>query len=907
MKKLIVLIFAAVVLAGFVLGWGNVLRAGAEFLNLDYDNPDIPSHLKAGVSREEFHLMRASGSEMKRGINNEFELDPQARPKAIDRLEKQERSRLSLPRSRQRDSLLAAWTPIGPAPIPNAQVGTAPVTTASGRVLSIAVHPTNPDIVYVGTAQGGLYRSTNGGTSWTPLMDSALSLAIGALALAPSNPEVLYVGTGEPGFCGSCFFGVGVYRIDNPSTVATLSGPFNRDGLNNDVLTGRGIGNIMVHPTDPNTIFVASTSGVGGRGGASYNLLPSRGLFRSTNAQSANATFSKLTGLIDNGNASVRDIAIDPSNADILLANVIASGGAGGLYRSTNALNADPATVTFSQTEIFNATSTSELTGEFAAIHPAGDDNATFYAAVGNLGGRLLKSVDGGATWTQQIDNDFCTPQCFYDIAVAVDPSNAANVYLAGSPTLAFGRSITSGTIFTPNALTARGLHVDSHVIAVAPSNPSIVYFGSDGGIYRTNDVQALAGIDWTSLNNSTFSATQFMSLAVHPTDANFTIGGTQDNGTHYYDSAGNWLRVDGGDGGFASIDQNAVNTANVRMYHAYFTRGGSQVGYVTRAASTGSWLTRGCFGSSPNHGIGCDPTILFYAPLEQGPGAPNSVYFGSDRLYRSADSGTTHTVVSQAPIQANVPISAIGISPQDDNVRIVGLSNGALWGTTTGSAVMTDMDPLNQVPSPGFIGRIAIDPQNSDTAYVTLANFGVNGVYRSTNLSAAQPTWTGVSSGLPQVPVSAFVIDPANPTNLYAGTDIGVYASFNSGTIWAPLGTGLPRVAVFDMAIQPTSRTLRIATHGRGIWQMPLAIPTFSVGGGVTTPDGRGLRNAVVSMSNASFAQTVTTSSFGFYQFSDIPAGDYTVAVRSRRYRFSARSESINSSLSNIDFFGQE
>lgn len=835
MKKFAALLAVVVLGAGLFFGWDSLRRAGAELFDFDTDDPDMPSHLKAGVTKEEFMIMRAEGVGMKRGIHKDQPFDRQARPRAVEMMEEQEAARRDLPNSPEKENLLAAWTEIGPMPIPNAQVGTSPTTTASGRTLAIAIHPTNPDIVYAGAAQGGLYRSTNGGTTWTPLMDTAQSLAISSIAMAPSNPEILYIGTGEPGFCGDCFFGVGIYRIDNASTTATLSGPFNREtGTNADIFTGRSIGDIMVHPTDPNIIFVASASGVGGIGGQSNNVLPSMGIYRSTNATSASPTFAKLTGLAGNLSARVRDIQIDPADANILVANVAnTNSAASGLYRTTNALAANPADVMFTQTLVFSSSSTSELTGEFAAIHPPTDADATFYAAVGNLGGRVLKSTDGGATWTQQIDNNFCSPQCFYDIAIAVDPVDPTKVFIGGAPSVVFARSTNSGVTFTSNSATARGLHVDSHAIAISRSNPSVAYFGSDGGIYRTDDVNA-STITWTSLNNTTYSATQFMSIAVHPTDPNFTIGGTQDNGTNRMDPSGAWFRVDGGDGGFVIVDQNATDTTTVRQYHAYFTSAGSQVGYATRtstASVSGGWTQRGCFGSTPNNGITCDPAILFYAPLEPGPGNPNTVYFGSDRLYRSDNLGVNHTVVSQAPIEAGVPISSIGISPQNDNVRIVGLRTGGIYGTVTGSTTLTNLDPLNQVPAPNYISRAVIDPQNVNRAYVTLSNFGVANVYRCDDISAAQPTWTPITNGLPQVAASSFVIDPLNSNNLFVGTDIGVYASTDMGASWQPLGTGLPRVAVFDMAITGTEpRKLRIATHGRGMWDHPM-------GGGGPTP----------------------------------------------------------------------
>jgi hypothetical protein len=208
----------------------------------------------------------------------------------------------------------------------------------------------------------------------------------------------------------------------------------------------------------------------------------------------------------------------------------------------------------------------------------------------------------------------------------------------------------------------------------------------------------------------------------------------------------------------------------------------------------------------------------LFYAPFELGPGTPNSTYLGSDRLYRSGDLGASHTIVSQA---FGTPLSAIGISPQNDNVRIVGLSNGTLMGTTTGANPLVDLDPTNQVTN-GFIARAVVDPNNVNTAYVTVSNFGVPNVFKTTNLNATPPTWTNISGTIPQVPVSAFVVHPTNSNILYAGTDIGVYVSTNAGGSWAPFGTGLPRSAVFDMAVTNGSpRKLRIATHGKGMYEI--------------------------------------------------------------------------------------
>ncbi len=811
MKKYILLSLAVV--AGLLLVfWTPVSRTLAQMDFAFFDKePDIPSMLanaKASISKEEFLENRAEGFANLRGFGNGKWPDADERPKAVREMDLQQSALASRPASPEKNALLASWSAIGPAPIISG------ASRFSGRVTAIAVDPTNPNIVYVGAAQGGLYRSTNGGTSWTPLMDGAQSVAIGSIAISPSNPTIVYVGTGEPNFSLDSFFGVGIYRINNASTTATLTGPLNRNGANADVFTGRSISEIIVHPTDANIIFASSTSGLGGISGAANNVLPSRGIYRSTNAAGATPTFEKLTGLAGNTNSSVRDLAIDPANPNILVGTLVAAATTGGIYRSIDALAATP---TFTQTfQYATGTTTSELTGELTSVHPVGDANATFYAGTGNLGGRVLRSIDGGATWTEQIDNNFCTPQCFYDIAIAVDPTNASRVYLGGAPALIAAFSTTAGTSFTEGG---SGVHVDTQTIEVAPSNPTIVYLGTDGGIYKSIN----SGASYTHLNTAQFFATQFMSIAVHPTDPNFTIGGTQDNGTNFYDPAGtSWTRVDGGDGGYAVIDQNAADLTNVRMYHTYFNQTNNLVGYATRATTAAGWGFRGCNGGVPANGINCTDSVLFYAPLEGGPGIPNSIYYGTDRLYRSGDNGTNHTVVSQV---FGIPISAIGISAQNDNVRIIGTTNGGIFGTNTGSAALSDYDTANQVTN-GFIARAVVDPNNASIAYVTVSIFGSPNVFKTTNLNTGSPTWTNISGTIPQVPVSAFVVDPANSNKLYAGTDIGVYNSTDGGTTWSPFGTGLPRVAVFDMAIANGSpRKLRVATHGKGMYEIPLDV----------------------------------------------------------------------------------
>lgn len=757
------------------------------------------------------------------------------------------------------------WRYLGPSPIPVA-------VPTSGRVSSIAVHPTNPDIAYVGTAQGGLYRTLDGGATWTPLLDNALTLAIGSVSIAPSDPTTVYVGTGEAGGSLDSFFGVGIYRITNADTSPVVSAP-----IGVSAFSGRTISRILVHPTDANTIFVASSSGGCGLGGCTGGFTPALGIYRSSDALAGTPTFTKLNvSSVNGGNRAVMDMVMEPGVPDNIVCWVRGNAGVGdgGIYRSTNAMSATP---TFTQT--YNMV-TNGSRGELA-IQKTGSTvtvvAATGEVAGGSIQGAVFKSIDGGATFPTQLTagNNFCNAQCFYDIAVAFDPTNASTIYLAGSPTAVFKRSFDGGTTFTSSS---GGLHVDTHAITVAPSNPQVIYYGSDGGIYRSVN----GGTNWSSLNNSTFSATQFQSLAIHPTLTNYTLGGTQDNGTEFLTNDGTtWVNSDGGDGGNVVIDQNATTPTNVVAYHTYYNSTNSQIGF-TRATSTvgngdPNWTGfMGCTGSpaASNNGIGCSDSTLFYAPMVGGPGNPNSLYFGTNFLYRSANQGATMTAVSQS---LPATLSTIAISRQNDNVRLIGLSNGGVYSTSTGSSTLTQMSG----GFPGrYVGRTAIDPNNANTAYVTFDGYGVAAgahVFKTTNLSAATPTWSIAGSGIPDVPVNAFAIDPANSNNLYAGTDIGVYSSADGGASWLPMNNGqLPRVAVFDMAVQPSSRTLRIATHGRGMWEftLPSAVPTrrsaFDYDG-----DGKADPSVYRPSDNVWYLQR-STAGFAAFQFGT--AGDQLV-----------------------------
>ena len=811
------------------------------------DDPDLPHGLAGKIDKEDYLRARGDYIDMRRGRDRE--MPPNAREQAIAQMEQQEKAfkrRISLG-IESLTTTTPTWNFLGPAPIPNGQ--TSGVSTpVSGRTISIAVDPADPNTVYVGTAQGGLYKSTNGGTTWTPLFDFNLeTLAIGAITIDPTDSNIVYIGTGENGQSADSFAGRGLYIIRDASTATpSLHGPFNLDSTNNDVFTGRAIGRILVNPLDHNTIYVCTAQGTGGNPNTTPTALPPRGVYRSTNSQSASPTFAQVqvTGVPTPNDRSMIDMVMDPANPNIMLVTVIGASGDGGIYRTADALAATPTftrTLTLANGSGFRA----ELTA--TRNETAG---TTFYTATGELnptvctganatrGGAVRRSTDGGLTWSAALSGSagFCGGQCFYDIAIAVTPDNQT-IHLGGAARSGttglcnidvMKRSTNGGASFVRNDT---GLHADEHVLAIAPSNPSVVYTGSDGGIWRSTD----NGTTWVSLNNATFSATQFQSLALHPFDRYFTIGGTQDNGTNCLAADGvTWTNCRGGDGGYALIDDNAFDTTNVTMYHTFFNQTNSQIGFERAPSTAFAWTFRGCSGTTSNNGIGCGNAVLFYAPMEKGPGNPNTIYFGTDRLYRSTNKGDLMLPASQAPLvpvnaTQGVVLTTIGVSRQDDNVRIVGLRNGQVFATTTGSATLTDVTGANfpavnpADPNRNSIGSAVIDPNNKFTAYVSFTSFSPPAgqqIFKTTNLNDPNPVWTPSSTGIPQVPVSSIVVDPQDSNSIYAGTDIGVFHSTDGGANWSPYGTGLPRVAVFDMEISNVQRILRIATHGRGIWE---------------------------------------------------------------------------------------
>lgn len=824
---------------------------------------DIPPKFSSSISPEAYHRLRNEYVDLLRGLP----ADPSLRQTAINRMATQKKVARSMQAAQAAAGSFSItppqWIALGPAPIPNGQVaGALPV---SGRVTSFVIDPNNSNKLYLGTAQGGVYRSLDGGANWTQIFDSATTSAIGALALAPSDSTILYVGTGEANGSADSYAGVGMYRIDNCDTTATLVGPINpvrtyttasNVQVSNPAFNGRSISSIVVDPSNPSIVFVGVAGGVIGIGGdaprgGTIPPLAMRGLYRLTSATSApgSVAVQKLAvttaaggfDLPNTGNRNIDSIFMDPGDPNILTVwiNGTTGAGDGGIYRSINATGATPA---FAQVM---TTATTSARGILRG-YKEGSNPAVIYVASGeSTNGRIRRSIDGGASWSGALSTGatsgtgFCGGQCFYNIGIDVlpGPTQAPGddiVVLGGNVggggSRLFAKSTDGGITFTESSA---GVHADTHFIRIDRSNTNVIYHGNDGGIFKSTN----GGSTWTSLNSG-LNTVQFSGLAVHPTDAKWSIGGTQDNGTNMRRADGTWFRVDFGDGGYALIDRNATDTNNITLYHTYFNQTNNLIGFGRVLSSTcateGEWAFKGIYGGGVDptpycdgstdtfSGIPISDAVLFYAPMELGPGNPNTVYFGAGGVYRSTNKGDAMTLVSARTASA---VSTIALSPQDDNYRIFGRRDGTVFFTTTGSASPIQ---LSGIPA-RYVGRVKFDPTNKNIAYVALGGYfgstssASSHVWKVTNLNTI-PVVTGINNGLPDVPVNAFAVDPANGNNLYAGTDIGVFASADGGASWGPYGSDLPVVAVFGMEIQATSRKLRVATHGRGMWEIGLS-----------------------------------------------------------------------------------
>ena len=710
-----------------------------------------------------------------------------ARLKALRALERMNRAPRSALSAAPAAGIQGQWKLIGPQPI---SFGAGYIS--SGRVSALAVDPRDNDVVYAGGAQGGVWKTTDGGTTWIPLTDDQPSLATGSIAIDPSNPDTIYVGTGEENFSGDSYYGAGILKsTDGGATWTNIVGPFLR----------QRIGELAVHPADGKTILATTSAGFGTPAGTAT------GLYRSTDA---GLTWTRALAGVATG------VFFDPNQPDIAWAALgnVAGSVANGVYRSTDA----GATWAPASGTAPNALPSPSSMGRIAiANNPTRPDSV--YAAISNpatgsgasLNG-IFRTNDAGKTWTKLASPvpDICgsNQQCWYDLVIRPHPKDPSLLFAGGiRPYRPLDGGATSWQQLSWIPSGNGTPHDDQHVM-VFTNDGTRLYNSNDGGVWST-DVFQNSTIVWNNLN-ATLGLTQFYGgQAIHPTNPQIGLAGAQDNGSQRYGGQLQWDLLLFADGGWAAIDQSSPNIAyatfqNISVWRTLHFGAGNDFISVT-------------------NGINQSDRHSFIASFVIDPSNPRRMYYGTFRLYRSVDGGGLWTPISADLTDSRAGlISAIAVSPANPNVIYTGASTGAVFQSTDGGNSWNDRSLALPIRA---VTQVAADPIDPFTVYITFSGFAGSSalsghIYKSTD---GGNNWTDMSGNLPDIPVNDLAIDPDLPNTFYAGTDLGVMVTTDGGTTWNPLGAGLPKVAVFSLALHRSSRTLRAATHGRSMWDYSL------------------------------------------------------------------------------------
>jgi photosystem II stability/assembly factor-like uncharacterized protein len=712
------------------------------------------------------------------------------------------------------------WTSVGPSPEQNCPYVAGGL--CSGRVTAITPDPAHPGTIYIGGAVGGVWKTTNGGSTWTPMSDNQPSLAIGSIAI-DSNGNVL-AGTGDGDFeCGS-YYGAGILKsTDGGNTWAQIGATTFARGT---------FGKLAVNPNNPNVILAAISAAAmittsAGDNCTKVNPGIPQGVYISRDGGSTWTNSLNPAGCC--GDVA---LVLDPTNASIVYA-----GALGGVYKSTDG----------------GSTWTGPLGGGLpptpngggVKLDVAASSHLTVYAAMGtgpSFEGQLYRTTDGGTTWSNLTSSiptsSFCDSQCASDMYVAVDPTDPNTVYLGG---LGFWRTTNGGGNWTElsSLLTGQpgGIHLDQHTFAFSPGSHTGLYVGNDGGIwYSPNANTCSPGSCWTNLNAG-LAITQFQAVTTHPTNSSIFFGGAQDNGAmQHVGTSTTWKILLPGDAGATFYDRNNPSTLYTQQQETIqrSDNGGGSWTFVTNGIS------------------GADFFGHLYDPMAMDPNTPTTLYWGTGHMYKTTNRGDNWTLLTPG-LSVNT-LSAITVARSNSQYVYAGTTRGQVFISTNGGNNFTEIDTGFPVRC---VTKIAVDPANANRVAVTLTDFGGKHIFLTNN---AGSTWTDITSNLPDYPADSALIDAAG--TIYIGTDIGVFVTENSGTTWSTLGTALPRVPVFDLVLA-SDGTLLAATYGRSVWALPFDF-TLSNGGNRTVVHGHSVTNQInVTMAGPS-TNTVSLSCSG-------------------------------------------
>jgi len=684
----------------------------------------------------------------------------------------------------------------------------------SGRVTAIDVVLNNPDVMYVGTASGGLWKSTSGGIKWAPIFDKELTASIGAVAIQQSNPSVIWVGTGEGNPRNSLNGGFGVYR--------SLDGGKNWKAMGLE--DTRHIHRIIIDPTDPNTIYVGAI-------GSPWGEHPERGVFKTTDG---GASWEKI--LFANNKTGIADLIMDPTNPNKLIAAMwehkrdpwfFNSGGPGSGLHITH-----DGGKSWKKVKAEDGFPKGDLGRIGIAI--ARNKPNVIYALVEAKKNGLYKSVDGGVKWKKINDKDDIGNRPFYYSEIYVDPENENRVY---SIFTYVNVSEDGGRNFKqlmPAYGVSNGVHPDHHAWWIHPENGQFMLDGNDGGLNITKD----GGKTWRFIGN--LPVAQFYHISVDNEYPYNVYGGMQDNGSwrgpaYVWRSQGirnsYWQEISFGDG-FDVIPDPDDSRYGYSM---------SQQGNVLRY----DWKTGNNFGVRPTPPN--DSTRLRFnwnAGIGQDPFDNNTVYFGSQFVHKSTDKGLTWDVISP-DLTTNDPekqkqsesggltmdatgaenhctILVVEPSSLEKDMLWVGTDDGRVHITQNGGANWTDVSGnIKGLPKGSWIPQIKASDKRKGEALLIANDYRrfnyTPYAYRTRDYGK---TWQRIVDGNDvQSYTLSIVEDPENENLVFLGTDDGLYLSFNAGQKWQKWTKGFPTVSTKDLAVHSREHDLVIGTFGRAAW----------------------------------------------------------------------------------------
>jgi len=696
----------------------------------------------------------------------------------------------------------------------------------SGRITAIAVDPLDTRIVYAGAASGGVWRSNSGGTNWKPLFDEAPTQSVGALAINPNNPDEIWVGTGEGNPRNSQNFGAGIFKSINGGQT------WNCMGLENT----RTIHRILIHPHDPNTVWVASL-------GSAYGSNDERGVFKTTNG---GKTWRKV--LFVNDLTGCADLVLDPVNPNKLIAAMweyrrwpwhFKSGGTGsGLYVSFDGGD------TWTRRTDKDGLPEGALGRIGLAIAPS--NTAVVYALVEAKDNALYKSTDGGKSWRKMAEKNM-GDRPFYYAEIYVDPQHENTVYSVHSQ---ITRSIDGGRSFD-GWVGFWDIHPDHHAFWINPKDPKHIIDGNDGGLNITYD----GGQTWRYAEN--IPVGQFYHINVDKEMPYNIYGGLQDNGSWVGPSAvwkrsglrnSEWREVLFGDG-FDVLP----NLQDTRYCFAMWQ--GGELTYVD--IQTGK--TRY---AKPLHPDGVDLRYNWNTALAQNPHLPTGIYLGSQFVHYSPDLGVTWKVISPdlttndtsklhqdlsggltldaTNAENYCTILAIAPSPVSPEVIWGGTDDGRVQVTLDGGQQWDDVSRhMPDLPKNACVPYIEVSAKNAGEAFVVVNNYRQNDwepyLYHTKNYGKK---WKRLAS---PKNIKGFCLsvlqDPEVPELLFLGTDQGLYYSLDYGEVWTHWpAKSLPAVPVQDIKIQQRDGDLVLGTFGRAIWILDNLEPLRALARGQST-----------------------------------------------------------------------